>query len=499
VNGFKVFSFRGIPVYFSIWFIVLVAYVAARVTTVGPLSGVLLGLIAAAVILISLIVHEFGHALVARAFRLRPVVLLHGWGGLCAHSSPRSARDDTLIILSGPGAGLIFGVLIWGVTALLDGMMGANWGADLPYLWVFLDDLIMWNIYWSLINLLPIYPLDGGQLFQIFAYKKWAPTEAHKYTHFLGMALAVVGFFYASATRSTLLVVVAILIFIENLQRLQIGPRYDYNERTSGAPVVTQGAGFLGSLKPEPVVARLMIAMGAIWAFFVLAITVFEQSWAVDVYLALRLEPTEAIAGLKVWQLFTYMWLHDISSLGHIVANVFGLWLLGNMFARRWGGKDFFFFMFWSALGAGLFSVIVGHIATGTFGVPIVGYSGAVMALVGALSWTLKDQVLGMFFTVAVKAKYVLPVVVAIDLLMWISGGASDVAVQTHLGGVLSGWLLMTGNWRPKVARERFRLWRVRRGKRKPATKRAPHLKVIDGGKETWGRDDDDEPPKWLH
>ena len=166
---------------------------------------------------------------------------------------------------------------------------------------------------------------------------------------------------------------------------------------------------------------------------------------------------------------------------------------------RRWGQRDFLSFVLWTGLGAAVVSVIVGYISPNTFGQPIVGISGVVMGLIGALSWTLKDQILGYFFTLPIRAKYVLPIVLAIDLLSWLGDRNSDVAVQTHLGGVLSAWLLMTGNWRPKVVAEHIRLWRVRRGKRKPARQKAPHLRVIDGGKKDSSNDTDDEPPRWLH
>lgn len=495
MSGFKLFSFRGIPVYFSIWFMVLVAYVATKV------PGVMYGLMMIVAILASLLVHEFGHALMARAFRLQPSVLLHGWGGLCTHASPRSARDDAYIIAAGPAAGLIFGGLVFAVTLLLDAVLSPGWQGSVPYLSYLFDVLIDWNIYWSLINLLPVYPLDGGQLFQLWAHKRFPAMQAHTYTHYLGIGIAVAGVVWASSNKNTLLLVIAAFIIIENIQRLQMGPRRDYNERTSAAPVIQHGAGFLGRLKPEPLIAKLMLAMGVIWAFFVIAGPVLEAAWSTAAGDELALHPLEAVAGLHIWQLGTYMWLHDVGSLSHIVTNTFGLWLLGNVLVRRWGAKDFLNFYLWSGLGAGVFSVIVGHLFPETFGSPIVGASGALMGMLTAFSMTMREQVLGQFFSVTVRAKHVLPVFVALDLLSFISGRADGVAIQTHMGGVLMGWLLLTGNWRPALAMDRFRLWRIRSGKRQPASKRAPHLRVIDGGKKdgdesSENKRDDDE---WLH
>jgi Zn-dependent protease len=118
------------------------------------------GLVGAAVfggvIVLSILVHEFGHALVARSLGLGPVsIVLHGFGGLTAFSKRPAHGQGILVGLAGPLAGLVLG-------------LGALWLDPGTAYGVLVSDAVRWlilvNIFWSLFNLLPMYPLDGGQV-----------------------------------------------------------------------------------------------------------------------------------------------------------------------------------------------------------------------------------------------------------------------------------------------------------------------------------------------
>jgi membrane associated rhomboid family serine protease len=54
------------------------------------------------------------------------------------------------------------------------------------------------------------------------------------------------------------------------------------------------------------------------------------------------------------WQFFTYMFLHDPSGWGHILANMFGLISFGPLLEQRWGGQRFLAFWLMCGVGAGL-------------------------------------------------------------------------------------------------------------------------------------------------
>jgi Zn-dependent protease len=138
---------------------------------------------------VSILVHEFGHGLMAKHFHGSPSIVLYGMGGLCYSQGERAPSERLAVILAGPGAGFVLcAVTLLGFSAAF----GLNGGEHLAVAGRFfhLDvdpagflgaiskfpsetafriywDLFQINLLWGLINLLPIWPLDGGQATQV--------------------------------------------------------------------------------------------------------------------------------------------------------------------------------------------------------------------------------------------------------------------------------------------------------------------------------------------
>jgi Zn-dependent protease len=109
-----------------------------------------------AVLFVSILVHEFGHALTARRHKAGgEKVYLYYMGGLASHR-PLPAKQSQSVLIWGPGAGLVLGlpcVLLFFLAP-----------PSHPYLYHALMNMIWVNIGWSLVNLVPVFPLDGGQI-----------------------------------------------------------------------------------------------------------------------------------------------------------------------------------------------------------------------------------------------------------------------------------------------------------------------------------------------
>jgi len=216
MGGIRIFTFKDIPVFVSpIFFLLIFFYIYTS-------GSVVVGGIFGGAVFISLLVHEFGHALVARHFKLAPAVILHGWGGLCAHQRAERDRDDALIVAAGPGAGLLVGALTFFVTFLLSSLT-PGWQAEHPHLSILLSDLIYINIFWSLLNLLPLWPLDGGQLFRLAMLRILPPVRAERVVYGVGAAIALAGFLWAVSHSYMLLTLIAGMLAWENIQRLNDG------------------------------------------------------------------------------------------------------------------------------------------------------------------------------------------------------------------------------------------------------------------------------------
>jgi len=112
---------------------------------------------------LAILVHELGHALVIRyIFGASPWVVLHGFGGLTFHQSPYYYRTPRyagriLISFAGPMAGFLLSFLCY----FLLRQFAENLGDYLGFLLFLLYNV---GIFWGVINLLPVYPLDGGQI-----------------------------------------------------------------------------------------------------------------------------------------------------------------------------------------------------------------------------------------------------------------------------------------------------------------------------------------------
>ena len=119
------------------------------------------------VVFTGVLLHEFGHALVIRAFGFAPSVELYGMGGLTAWSTAQGNAPGPwkrlVVSLAGPFAGIAFGfgtlfvAMASGMS--FDGIMSRGSYAE------YLVYSVTWvNAGWGLLNLIPVYPLDGGQV-----------------------------------------------------------------------------------------------------------------------------------------------------------------------------------------------------------------------------------------------------------------------------------------------------------------------------------------------
>lgn len=110
-----------------------------------------------AVVFVSIMVHELGHALVGRSYGSRPSILLHGLGGLTVLPGLRVTRwRSVLLSAAGPAAGLLLGVVALLLRPVLQPSEALGHFA--------FGSLVYVNILWSLFNLLPVMPMDGGQI-----------------------------------------------------------------------------------------------------------------------------------------------------------------------------------------------------------------------------------------------------------------------------------------------------------------------------------------------
>jgi membrane associated rhomboid family serine protease len=183
----------------------------------------------------------------------------------------------------------------------------------------------------------------------------------------------------------------------------------------------------------------------------------------------------------KIWQPITYMFMHG--GFTHILFNMFALYMFGGILESRWGPKRFLNFYLITGLGAlalqllvqsvevyNITGSIVNHgavtidLVNGMAGAnirgiteaqsntlleiytaPMVGASGAIFGLLVAFGMLYPNvELFIMFIPIPVKAKYIIPVYILIELFLGVARFQGDsVAHYAHLGGALLGFILV--------------------------------------------------------
>jgi len=148
------------------------------------------------------------------------------------------------------------------------------------------------------------------------------------------------------------------------------------------------------------------------------------------------------------WQLLTYGFLHDPSNIAHLLFNMLALVMFGAPLEYTWGDRRFLTYYLTCIVGAGLCQLLVGVFMGG--GGPVLGASGGVFGLLLAYGMLFPNQrVMLLIPPIPMKARTLVIVYGAIELLMGFSGWQPGVAHFAHLGGMLFGWLLIN-YWRGK-------------------------------------------------
>ncbi len=145
------------------------------------------------VVFVSVLLHEMGHATMQRFYGGHPWITLYGFGGLAScNDGPRTPWRRIAILLAGPGAGFLLAAVTLAAMKLSGHALGFGTlsklldpnsveydGYDIqplgplavyfaplrtPLLNEVVAKLLEVNILWGVINLLPVFPLDGGQI-----------------------------------------------------------------------------------------------------------------------------------------------------------------------------------------------------------------------------------------------------------------------------------------------------------------------------------------------
>ena len=171
----------------------------------------------------------------------------------------------------------------------------------------------------------------------------------------------------------------------------------------------------------------------------------------------LALHPPDVMSGY-IWQLLTYMLVHDPVGPFHCIFNILFCWMFGAEFELRWGSRRFLRFYLVCGAIAGVFVLLWAAIVPGEWGKLTLGSSGAVYALFAAYAVIFPNRTL---WPIPIKVKTFVWILVGLTVLYFLT--RSEASFAAHMGGLIAGWLLTTGNWRPRRLLDHLRLWQLKR------------------------------------
>lgn len=169
------------------------------------------------------------------------------------------------------------------------------------------------------------------------------------------------------------------------------------------------------------------------------------------------------IPSFMPWQLVTYSFLHG--GFPHLLFNMLALVMFGAPLEYTWGSRRFLTYYFVCVIGAGLCQLLLTTwmAAQGGNVGPTLGASGGVFGLLLAYGLLFPNQrVMLLFPPIPMKARTLVIIYGAIELLLGFTGLQPGVAHFAHLGGMLFGWLLIN-YWRGKPPFSRSGSPRIRR------------------------------------
>jgi membrane associated rhomboid family serine protease len=231
-------------------------------------------------------------------------------------------------------------------------------------------------------------------------------------------------------------------------------------------------------------IKTLLITMTAVFIVQTIVAMVFGDRGTIWINVWFGLVPLAVVKGLRVWQPFTYIFLHG--GLWHILLNLLVLWMFGCDVERAWGTKRFYQYFFICGVGAGLIDVIANLVPV-AFGhelsdIPTIGASGAIFGVLIAAAVLFPDRQVNLILPpVSISMRVYVGVMVAIEFYSTLTAPGDSIAHFCHLGGIVIGYIYLRRgsffynmrntmtDWKRKRLRRKFDVYMNEQQKRPPS------------------------------
>lgn len=141
-------------------------------------------------LVLSILLHELGHALTARRYGLTGLsITLHGFGGFAVSRGARTPRQSLVIALAGPAATFATGFVLIGLGRAGESLTAFGSAASIQSFLI--EDLGRLNVLLGFLNLVPVLPWDGGQALQAIFAHRVSEIKAMRHAAHIGLLVAL--------------------------------------------------------------------------------------------------------------------------------------------------------------------------------------------------------------------------------------------------------------------------------------------------------------------
>jgi Zn-dependent protease len=204
----------GVEIRLHVTFLILLGWIVfSQLSRGAGLGSVLEAFGLVGMVFAIIVLHEFGHILVARRFgiRTRDILLLPIGGVARLDRMPSDPRQELLVALGGPAVNLALALVAFAVSGALGGHLGPEGllftGGPLlaRFVWI--------NLLLAGFNLLPAFPMDGGRALRALLSMRMDRVRATDWASGIGRAMAV-AFGVIGLFGNPMLVFVALFVWI---------------------------------------------------------------------------------------------------------------------------------------------------------------------------------------------------------------------------------------------------------------------------------------------
>lgn len=225
ITLFKVFDIE-VRIHWS--FVLILAYGAFAYSsgTTDWLTGALYGILVISLLFVCVTLHEFGHALVAKYYKINvPHITLLPIGGVASlERMPDKPLQEFLIAIAGPLVNFVIAGLLFPVLLLVRGTQNGVLGFDnaneffnqmqAPGLSSLLLYLVITNLGLGIFNLLPAFPMDGGRILRALLAMGLPYVDATRIAVFVGRIMAALFALWGILNGNIFLLLIAFFIYV---------------------------------------------------------------------------------------------------------------------------------------------------------------------------------------------------------------------------------------------------------------------------------------------